>query len=308
MKAYGFLLLLVFSVLSIGCVDPPSKINRTNLLAHVKNLSSEAFMGRQTGTEGGAMAVDYVENEMLEMNLSPCLESLRQPFGFTSRRSASEVSGINVVGMVQGTGSSTKIMAVTAHFDHLGSREGSVYNGADDNASGTAAMLEMARYFTINPPIHSIIFAGLDAEEVGLQGARALVASSCVSGKDVAIDINMDMISRSLKGELYASGTLHFPGTRPILESLAPRDGVTLLFGHDVPGTGSEDWTNSSDHGPFYQAGIPFVYFGVEDHPGYHQPTDDFEEITPDFYYQTAELILDAVLSFDAQLDDISFD
>lgn len=291
----------------IGCVATLPRIDKAKLLSHVETLSSEAYQGRQTGTDGGLLAQLYVKNEMEIMNLSPCFEALEHSFSFSSSRSETEMAGVNMVGLIPGTGSSDKAMVVTAHFDHLGSRDGVVYNGADDNASGTAAMLEIARYFTQNPPEHTIIFAGLDAEEMGLQGARALVASSCITERNVVVDFNMDMISRSPKGELYVAGTGHYPGTKGLLETLAPREGVSLKFGHDVPGTGSEDWTFASDHGPFHQAGIPFLYFGVEDHPGYHQPSDDFQDITPEFYYQSVELILETIMKFDAQLDTVSF-
>ncbi len=307
MKEFRLPPVITLSIIIIGCVASPTRIDKARLLSHVETLSSDIYMGRQTGTDGGIMAQTYVKNEMEIMNLNPCLETLQQPFSFNSRRSETQFAGVNMVGIVEGTGSSVKTMAVTAHFDHLGTRNEAVYNGADDNASGTAAMLEIARYFTLNPPVHTIIFAGLDAEEMGLQGARALVDSPCIMEREVAIDFNMDMISRSTKGELYVSGTRHYPGTKAVLEDLSPREGLTLLLGHDEPGTGSEDWTSASDHGPFHQADIPFLYFGVEDHPGYHQPTDDFQDITPEFYYQAAELILETILKFDAQLDSISF-
>lgn len=299
--------LITLSISIIGCVAALPRIDKAKLLSHVETLSSDVYHGRQTGTDGGVLAQLYVKNEMVIMNLTPCFEALEQAFSFSSRQSQTEIAGVNMVGLIPGSGSSDKTMVVTAHFDHLGSREGVVYNGADDNASGTAAMIEIARYFTQNPPEHTIIFAGLDAEEMGLQGARALVASSCIADRNVVVDFNVDMISRSPKGELYVAGTRHYPGTKAILETLTPREGVALLFGHDVPGTGSEDWTSASDHGPFHQAGIPFLYFGVEDHPGYHQPSDDFQEITPEFYYQSVELILETILKFDAKLDTITF-
>ena len=301
--------LLVATILyTVGCMVSPPRIDKARLLSHVETLSSETYAGRRTATDGGAMAVSYVEGQLKEMGITPCAEALQVPFEFTSRRSAEPIPGINLVGYIAGTGNSAKTIVVTAHFDHLGERGGEVFNGADDNASGTGAMLELARYFIANPPVHSMIFAGLDAEEMGLQGARALVASSCVTEREVALNINMDMISRSPKGELYAVGTFLNPFLKPALEAIPEREGVTLLFGHETPGTGSDDWTNSSDHGPFNQAGIPFIYFGVEDHPGYHNPTDDFAEITPEFYYQTTELILDALLAYDSTLDTLKPD
>jgi len=73
-------------------------------------------------------------------------------------------------------------------------------------------------------------------------------------------------------------------------------------FGHDLPGTGDEDWTMQSDHGVFHEAGIPFVYFGVEDHPDYHQSTDTADRIDPDFFAKAAAVVLDALRALDAGL------
>jgi Zn-dependent M28 family amino/carboxypeptidase len=101
---------------------------------------------------------------------------------------------------------------------------------------------------------------------------------------------------------LYASGTYHNPGLRPALEPLTRERKAKLLFGHDTPEEGKDDWTRSSDHGPFHAAGIPFIYFGVEDHEGYHTPADDFSDITPDFYVAATNVILDAVQLLDASI------
>jgi len=152
-------LLTVTVLYSVGCMVGAPRIDKARLLSHVETLSSDSYAGRRTATEGGAMAMSYVENTMQEMGLKPCSEVLQVPFEFTSRRSEESISGINLVGYIAGTGNSSKTIAVTAHFDHLGVRGEDVFNGADDNASGTGAMLELARYFIANPPVHSMIFA-----------------------------------------------------------------------------------------------------------------------------------------------------
>ena len=77
--------------------------------------------------------------------------------------------------------------------------------------------------------------------------------------------------------------------------------GLKLLFGHDTPDLGYNDWTFSSDHGPFHSKGVPFVYFGVEDHENYHKATDEFETIPQEFYKSSVQLILNAILAFDEQ-------
>ena len=150
---------------------------------------------------------------------------------------------------------------------------------------------------------HDLILAALDAEEMGLRGARNFVASDCFGALDVRLNINLDMVSRSQAGELYAAGTHHYPFLRRVLESVVTTTDLTLLFGHDEPGLGSDDWTNASDHAPFHAEGIPFVYFGVEDHAGYHNATDDYENITPAFFVSAAGFILEATRALDRALD-----
>lgn len=271
------------------------------MLGHVRTLSDDSMEGRRAGSAGGQAAIGYLVQQMYDNGITPaCGIDLQQAFSFGAEPI---VNGVNLIGSVPGTSESALTIVVSAHFDHLGTRAGAVFNGADDNASGTAVMLEMGRYFSQNPPRHTIIFAGFDAEELGLQGARAFVDSRCRSNYDVALNINLDMVSRSEAGELYASGPLHYPELRPIIEQVPQKEGFQLLFGHDEPGTGSDDWTFSSDHAPFHQAGIPYIYFGVEDHPGYHNPDDTFDAITPEFFYQAGEFVLEVTKQMDASLE-----
>ena len=118
--------------------------------------------------------------------------------------------------------------------------------------------------------------------------------------------VNLDMVSRSTANEIFAAGTYHTPWLAPLLEDVQRRAGVRIRFGHDRPASlasGLDDWTHSSDHGPFHDAGVPFVYFGVEDHGDYHKPSDTAERIDPRFFGDTAEMIVDAVRTFDAFVD-----
>ena len=272
------------------------RVDSTALLSHVYELSADSYKGREAGTPENEKARTYIENYFDGLDLHRFNGSYRAPFE----------AGINVIGYIQGTENPHAYIVVTAHFDHLGIRNGEIYNGADDNASGTAALMELAAYFRRHPLKHSIIFAALDAEEKGLQGARAFVANPPVPASTIGVNVNMDMISYTDKNELYASGTYHYPFLKPYLETVATASEVTLLFGHDIPGTGHDDWTLSSDHGPFHQTwGLPFVYFGVEDHPNYHQPTDDFENINPAFFVDAVETILAAIVKLDAHLPEI---
>jgi Zn-dependent M28 family amino/carboxypeptidase len=143
-------------------------------------LAHDSMEGRATGTRAGTRARASSSGRFRERGLQP-LRSVQGPAHPFSSRSASlagqRTSGANVVGVVPGTGVPDRYIVVTAHYDHLGIRNGEIYNGADDNASGSAGCSPSPPAFRSNPPRHSIIFAAFDAEEMGLQGARAFVAN-----------------------------------------------------------------------------------------------------------------------------------
>lgn len=277
---------------------PASRVDAARLLGDVRALAADEMEGRATGTPGAARARAYVAGRFAEAELKPLGPTFEQPFNLSGRAG----QGVNLVGHVAGRREPARLIVVTAHYDHLGVRGGQVYNGADDNASGVAALIQLAAHFVRAPPAHTILFAALDAEETGLEGARALVASLKREGREVALNVNLDMIGHSDRGELYAAGAHHTPALRPILERVAAGARVKLLLGHDRPELGSGDWTKQSDHFAFHRERIPFVYFGVEDHKDYHRPTDDFETLTADFYVRAVETILEAVAALDAAL------
>lgn len=280
-------------------------LDASQLLEDVRALSGDAMEGRGMATQGGAMARAFVVSRFASLRLKSFGDSYEKPFE-ASRAGASKIKPANVVGYVEGSKHPERFLVVTAHYDHLGVRDKQIYNGADDNASGVAVLLQLAAHFARERPQNSIIFAALDGEEEGLLGARALVKWLKEERRDLALDVNMDMVSHSERGELYASGAYHTPALAPALKLLAERAPVRLLLGHDRPEQGHDDWTNQSDQYAFHKAGIPFVYFGVEDHKDYHKPTDDFETITQPFFVHAAETVLDAVEMFDSDLDTIS--
>jgi len=309
MRSLSVLLCLV---LVCGCAsgqataaDPAiPRLDRTGLLDAVRVLSADSLEGRRVGTPGGAKARAYVAAAFARAGLEAFDGGFVRPFSFTAGRDSARVEGDNVVGYLKGTERSDRFIVISAHYDHLGVLNGQIYNGADDNASGTAALIALAEYFVAHRPRHTFIFAAMDAEEEGLRGARAFVASPPVAARAIALDLNMDMVSHSERGELYAAGAYHYPFLRPYLERLAARAPVKLLLGHDAPGLPpGDDWTSSSDHGAFHAARIPFIYFGVEDHADYHKPTDDFATITPDFFVAAAETIASFVSDVDRGID-----
>jgi Zn-dependent M28 family amino/carboxypeptidase len=278
----------------------PKGVDAARLLEDVRALSADEMEGRGAGTKGGEMARAYVERRFREAGLAPLWEGYEQPFAL-----AKGGRGANVVGFVKGTKYPDRLIVVSAHYDHLGVRGGQVYNGADDNASGVAVLLQLAARYGAAAPEHSLVFAALDAEETGLVGARELVKRLKAERRDVALDINMDMVGHSERGELYASGTYYTPALRPALERVAAAAPVKLLLGHDRPEQGHDDWTNQSDQYAFHKAGVPFVYFGVEDHKDYHRPSDDYDTLTLDFFVGAARTVLAAVETLDAGLESL---
>ncbi len=276
---------------------PTSPIDAPTLLDHVRILSADSMEGRVAGSDGNARARRYLERQFAIVGLTPFTGSYQQTFPLPDNGG----QGVNLVGYVSGTSDSDDVIVLTAHYDHLGMRGDDAFNGADDNASGTAALLALAAHFSEHRPRHSMLFAAVDAEEQGLLGARSFLANPPVSREQIALNVNLDMVSHS-DSLLFAAGTHHYPFLASYLDAVTPATGVALRKGHDIPGTGGDDWTGSSDHAPFHGAGIPFLYFGVEDHPDYHQPTDTFETINPVFFAASIETVRRVLVRVDEGL------
>jgi Zn-dependent M28 family amino/carboxypeptidase len=288
---------------------PGALIDGPTLLKDLQALSSDQMQGRQVGTAGGARARDYVVARFRASGVAAFGGSYEAAFTFGASRAdvASERHGVNVVGHIDGRLRPARYIVVSAHYDHLGVRNGQVYHGADDNASGTAALFAIAGYFRAHQPEHSLIFAAFDGEESGLQGSKAFVRQPPVDLSAIVTDVNLDMIGRDPDDKLFVVGTRLNPFLRPYLEDVAARAPVKLLFGHDDPTErGVEDWTRDSDHWSFQQAGVPAVYLGDEDFDQHHTPTDVYETMTYDFYIGATETSLAVVQKFDASLDDIA--
>ncbi len=307
---------LVAGLISLNAGSQPAQqqaasLDADALLETVRTLSSPSFEGRRTGTPGNAKARAWIVERFAEIGLVPSGENFQMLFKFTRPSTSSGQGppattagdGVNIVGTCRGRGAKDDgVIVITAHYDHLGVSDGAIYHGADDNASGIAVLLALARHCRSSPWTHDTVFAALDAEELGLQGARAFVATPPVPEQRLALNVNLDMVSRSATREVYVAGTFHRPALKPVLDAVAADAPIKVRFGHDKPkelAGGLDDWTLQSDHGPFHVAGIPFVYFGVEDHPDYHKPTDTADKIDKTFFAQVAAMVLDAVTALD---------
>jgi Zn-dependent M28 family amino/carboxypeptidase len=283
-----------------------SVIDAPQLLKDLEVLSADDMEGRQVGTPGGAKARAFVIERFKASGVQPFGESYEQPFTFSSGRGGqtTERKGVNVVGRIDGSRTPRKYIVVTAHYDHIGTRNGEVFNGADDNASGTAALFAVAKYFSSHKPVNSLIFAAFDGEESGVRGARAFVATPPVNAASMIINLNMDMIGRDPNDLLYVVGTRQQVFLKPMIERIAKDAPVKLVMGHDDP-TEKENWTDDSDHAAFCQAKIPCLYFGVEDFDQHHKATDDFATMTHGFYVRAVETMIRAVQEFDKSLEEV---
>jgi Zn-dependent M28 family amino/carboxypeptidase len=294
-----------------GAPAEPTRVDRGELMRVVRTLSSPSFEGRRTSTSGGLAARRFIHDAFAAIGLAPAAADYLQPFTFVStgparggRRSQTAFTdAANVIAMERGTTADERAIVVSAHYDHLGTRNGAVYPGADDNASGVAALLAVARYVHTHPLTHRIVFAAFDAEELDLEGARAFLRTPPVPVSAMVLNINFDMVSRNARHEIYAAGVYQTPSLKPIVDDVQRRTSVAIEFGHDRPTTrGRDDWTLQSDHGVFYQAGVPFLYFGVEDHPDYHRPTDTADKIDPVFFGHVVDMLIDVVVTADARV------
>jgi Zn-dependent M28 family amino/carboxypeptidase len=292
---------LLFTGFCLSGFIGTAQINQDSLLAHVRELASDAYEGRNTDTEGNKRAAAYITQRFEAIGLASFNDSSYiHPFQFHSRMMRQAYRANNILAYIPGKKYPAQYIVISAHYDHVGVRKDEIYNGADDNASGVGALIEIARQLQLAPLNHSVIFAAFDAEEIGLRGAQAFVEEPPVAIDSIILNVNMDMISRNAEKEVYICGTSYHPSLQQILIPLVKEDTLKVLFGHDAPKwKGIQDWTYSSDHGKFHKAGIPFLYFGVEDHDDYHRPTDDFDRIMPDFYHEVVSFILKSIKELD---------
>jgi Zn-dependent M28 family amino/carboxypeptidase len=292
-------------------VEPVAKpaLDRAALLADVRTLASPEFAGRRTGTEGSRLAQAYLTRRFEQAGIKPFGASYAMPFAFTQTRAGVKTAypaAVNLVGHIRGSVHPERYLVVSAHYDHLGVKDGATYLGADDNASGVAAMLAVAAHFKQHAPRNTIVFVAFDAEEIGHNGASAFMNAAPFPIAKVALNLNLDMVSRNSGNEIYAAGTRYTPRLKALVEKAAAGSSVNVRFGHDSMVAGAppdHDWTGASDHAAFHKAGIPFLYFGVEDHADYHQPSDSFANIEPKFFGEAARLIISTAVVLDQNLD-----
>jgi len=263
-------------------------ITAGELHKHAAVLADDSFEGREAGTAGGRAAGVYLGKEFARLKLKGAGDrgGYYQTFNGNSR---------NILGWIEGSDPELRkeYIVVCAHYDHVGlgtngaSRGpiGYVHNGADDNASGTAALLEVAEAFgkLPEPPKRSILFALWDGEEKGLLGSQHWIREPTVPQGQIAAAINMDMVGRLRNNRLSVYGMRTGRGLRRIVSEQNTGSPLSIDF----------NWTmeRNSDHWTFFEAGIPVLLVHTGLHDDYHRPSDDVDKLNDEGMQHAARLV-----------------
>ncbi len=306
--------LLLFAVATGLADDVPlawdGPIKSEHVRPHVEFLASPKLAGR-AGLDS-AKAAEYVRRQLEQCRLKPLFangsfeqiipgsdDSDEAQADKPSAPQSPQIAGRNIGAWLEGSDPQLRdeLIVLGVHFDHLGTRQGAIYRGADDNASGTAMMLEIARQLAALKirPKRSVVFVGFDMEEQMLWGSRWFVAHPPWPIENVKLFLTADMIGRSL-GDLplptvFVMGSEHAPSLKQTLDAVgSPRGLEVARLGIDLVGV-------RSDYGPFWNEKVPFLFFSTGQHPDYHSPRDVPEKMDFDKVARVSSLVLNVIRS-----------
>jgi hypothetical protein len=263
-------------------------ITSTHLQAHVDVLADDTFEGREAGSRGGRAAAGYLTDQFQRMGMAGAGEDGGYFQSFSGRYR-------NLLVRLEGRDPTRKheVVVVGAHYDHVGygsptnsyGPTGYIHNGADDNASGTAALLEVMRAFSKlpAPPARSILFAFWDGEEKGLLGSKHWTANPTVPLQKVVVALNVDMVGRLQTSGLQVFGTRTSPGYRQLVSRQNAETSLPLDFRWEVEA--------NSDHHSFFERNIPFLMLHTGLHDDYHRPSDDSHKLNAEGMQQISRLM-----------------
>ncbi|MBA2117689.1 M20/M25/M40 family metallo-hydrolase [Bremerella alba] len=267
-------------------------IQKEDVKRHVDILADDSFEGREAGSRGGRAAGNYLQGLFSKYGLKPAGDggSFFQLFHGGSR---------NILGILPGEqgADSGDVIVVGAHYDHVGYGNrsnsfgpfGYVHNGADDNASGTAALLEVVQALTEMKatPKRSILFVLWDGEEKGLLGSKYWVEHPTVAWDRIRLYLNLDMVGRLRPQGVEVYGTRTLPGVRQVISRANMASDLKLDFRWEM--------TDNSDHYTFYSRSIPTLMYHTGLHGEYHRPQDDAHLINHDGIQAVARLTAETV-------------
>jgi hypothetical protein len=280
-------------------------------------LASDKLEGRLTGTPGNDSAAAYIARRYRALKLEAPYPNYQQRFVARSAAMAhtGDTAGLktqNVVAILRGTDPvlRNQYIVVGAHFDHLGRstqfatdpKAGNViHNGADDNASGTAAVMQLARMLSVSRPRRSVIFANFTGEELGLLGSQYLVDNPPVPLDSIVAMLNFDMVGRLRNEKLMVFGS----GSATEFPALL--DSANLRFAPAFNIQGGGDGFGASDNSSFYAKNIPTLHFFTDSHNDYHAATDDADKINASGEARVVDLAFTTLKNLDARATRLTF-
>jgi hypothetical protein len=295
------------------CPDPSLTLGTWPPASYVRYLADDALEGRLAGSAGERCAGDYIAAQFQHLGLEPAgergtyFQSL--PLASAVNPHATGGTGRNVIALLPG--SDTTLMAeaivIGAHYDHLGHGgafsmapgDTSIHNGADDNASGVAAMLDAARRLVEMRPARTIVFVAFTGEEEGLLGSSFYAEHPSVPLSRTRAMLNLDMVGRLEDGPLLVYGVDTADEWRAMVDSAAATEGIQVRGGGD--GFGASDQTS------FYARGVPVLHFFTNVHADYHRPSDDFEKIDSPGLEHVAAIVAEVAAAVSARTAPLTF-
>ena len=269
-----------------------ASISREELRHYANTLADDTFEGREAGSPGGRAAGIYLVKALQRLSF--------EGGGYRGAYFQSFDNGYrNVLAVIPGSDVELhrEVLVIGAHYDHIGYGThgssngpiGFIHNGADDNASGTAALLEISEAFKTleEPPRRTVLFAFWDGEEKGLLGSKYWVRHPTVALDRVVMSINLDMIGRLTDDGVQVSGSRSSYGLRQWLCRLNRSTDLALFFPWKID--------DDSDHWSFFENNIPTLMFHTGLHEDYHRPSDDAHRLNMEGMHQVTELVFRSV-------------
>ena len=306
-----YLLLALLLVGNITFAQSPieralNTINRSSAEATINFLASDELQGREAGFHGSRVTSEYIVSLLQWMGVSPLADCYFQPFdAYRKERQKKgrlevhpdsiaklkqevhqKLTMRNVLGMIPGKNTKEYVI-VGAHFDHLGidpALDGDqIYNGADDNASGVSAVLQIAKAFLASgqQPERNVIFAFWDGEEKGLLGSKYFV-QTCPFLSQIKGYLNFDMIGRNNKPQQPKQVVYFYTAAHPVFGDWLKEDIRKYGLQLEPDYRAWENPIGGSDNGSFAKVGIPIIWYHTDGHPDYHQPSDHADRLNWD--------------------------
>ncbi len=304
----SFVLLLFINSILYGQIDLSIKYSKSITSKELKELlyvyASDYFEGRDTGERGQKIAVDFLSNYYRKQNIDPAIDTNNYFQEMILKIRDKNVETENVVAIIPGSETPDEFIVISAHLDHVGVKNGEIYNGADDDGSGNVAMLEIAEAFQIavnenNGPKRSIVFLHVTGEEKGLLGSRYYTENPIYPLEKTVANLNIDMIGRldpkrtdKDPNYIYLIGSDKLSVELHELSENVNRKYTNLILDYTFNADNDPNrFYYRSDHYNFAKNNIPVIFYFNGTHEDYHQPTDTADKINYDILEKRTKLI-----------------